>query len=144
MPDGLPLALQIDLPADLVYVRPLRKMVEGLLYAQGWDEDNVDDAALIVTEVVQNAVEHGSRGDGAETVRVSLHVLPDGLDLDVVDPGSGRDPRVAVDRDVLAPVPMDQARGRGLFLIHRLSVKFVRAVDGSGGLRVHVRKEIDA
>lgn len=142
MPDALPHAFQLEVPADLVYVRPVRKMLEGLLYGQGWVEDDVDDASLIVTEIVQNAVEHGSKADGSETIQVSVVTYADAIELVVVDPGTGEDPQEAVDRDVEAPVPMDEPRGRGLFLIHRLAVQFERAIHGSGGLCIRVRKEI--
>ena len=142
MPQSLPEPLRIQVPTDLLYVRPVRKMLEALLHAQGWPEDDVDDAALIITEIVQNAVEHGSRADGRETVEISFHAHPDAVDLVVEDPGSGEDPRAVLDRDVEQPVPLDEARGRGLFLIHRLTARFERSLGAGGGLRVSARKEI--
>lgn len=142
MPDGLPNAFRIDIPSDLAFVRPVRKMLEGLLYAQGWEEDDVDDASLIVTEIVQNAVEHGSRNDGSERIVVSVHARAMAVELEVSDPGTGKDPAMAVERDVTAPVPMDEPRGRGLFLINRLSNGFERIVGDDGGLRIRARKEI--
>ena len=144
MPDGLPNAFRIDIPSDLAFVRPVRKMLEGLLYAQGWEEDDVDDASLIVTEIVQNAVEHGSRNDGSEQIEIAIHVRRTAVDLEVRDPGTGKDPTVAVERDVTAPVPMDEPRGRGLFLINRLSIGFERSVEDEGGLLIRARKEIGA
>ncbi|MDJ0522966.1 MAG: ATP-binding protein [Planctomycetota bacterium] len=142
MPDGLPAPLEIQIPTNLEFVRPVRKMLEGLLYAQGWEEDDVDDASLIVTEIVQNAVEHGSRGDGKEWVRIALSVEPGGLGMEVEDPGSGEDPQIALDRDLEKPVPMDEPRGRGLFLINRLAQEFERSIGASGGLNLKARKEI--
>lgn len=144
MPDGLPHPFRIDIPSDLAFVRPVRKMLEGLLYAQGWEEDDVDDASLIVTEIVQNAVEHGSRGDGSERIFVTVYPHEAAVDLEVRDPGTGKDPALAVTRDVTEPVPMDEPRGRGLFLIHRLSVGFERTIDETGGLCIRARKEIGA
>jgi anti-sigma regulatory factor (Ser/Thr protein kinase) len=142
MPDGLPSPLYVHVPTDLAYVRPVRKMVEGLLYALGWEEDDVGDVSLILTEIVQNAVEHGSRADGTETVEISIHLQTGAMDVEVLDPGTGRDPRIALERDVEKPVPMDEPRGRGLFLIHRLAARFERSLGGSGGLRIRARKEI--
>ena len=142
MPDALPHPLHLRVPTDLAYVRPVRKMLEGLLYGQGWEEDDVDDAALIITEIVQNAVEHGSRGDGMELIEVTLTVRVGALDVYVCDPGTGRDPQIAVDRDVEEPVPLDQPRGRGLILIHRLATHFERIVSDDGGLCIRARKEI--
>jgi anti-sigma regulatory factor (Ser/Thr protein kinase) len=117
-------------------------MLESLLDAQGWSEDDVDDAALIITEVVQNAVEHGSLGDGSETIRIQVHAQSEAVDMVVEDPGTGEEPRLAVERDVALPVPLDAPRGRGLYLIYRLSQRFDRSLTTAGGLRVRARKEI--
>lgn len=144
MPDGLPQAFQIHVPADLAFVRPVRKMLEGLLYGQGWEEDDVDDASLILTEILQNAVEHGSRADGAERIEVIVEACDGALEVEVRDPGTGKDPHLAIDRDVTAAVPMEEPRGRGLFLIHRLSARFEREIIPAGGLRIRARKETGA
>lgn len=143
MPDALPAAFEIRIPTLLAFVRPVRKMVEGLLVAQEWPEDDCDDVGLILTEVVQNAIEHGSLSDGKEWVLVNCLVDDTGLTLDVVDPGTGTDPRVAMEKDAEAQPPLDAPRGRGLFLINRLAQKFERSLSDHGGLHVWVRKEID-
>ena len=142
--DPLPEPLRISVPTNLVFVRPVRKMVEALLSAQGWEEDDVDDVALVVTEIVQNAIEHGSRNDGAEQVDVWCHVRPGAVELEVHDPGTGKDPVDALQRDVNEPVPLDAERGRGLFLIGRLCSSFEREVRDGGGMRIRVRKDVEA
>ena len=142
MPEGLPLPVRLEIPSDLVFVRPVRKMVEGLLYAQGWEEDDVDDATLIITEIVQNAVEHGSRSDGKESILIDIHMEPEAVDMLVIDPGTGRNPKTALERDVETPPPMDDPRGRGLFLIYRLAGMLERTIAEGGGLRIRARKEI--
>lgn len=144
MPEALPAPLQLQIPSHLAFVRPVRKMLEGLLQAQGWDEDDVDDAALIITEIVQNAVEHGSRGDGKESIRIVLDARADAVEMEVEDPGSGEDPQAALDRDVETPVPLEESRGRGLFLIYRLAGDMQRTLGSSGGLCIRARKEISS
>ena len=37
-------------------------MVEALLGGEGWEEDDVDDVALVVTEIVQNAIGDAQQG----------------------------------------------------------------------------------
>jgi anti-sigma regulatory factor (Ser/Thr protein kinase) len=144
MPEGLPDSLLLRLPTDLAFVRPFRKMLEGLLAAQGWTEEGVEDAALVATEVVQNAIEHGSRNDGTETVDARVTVDPDGLLLEVKDPGTGKDPRLLLSRDVAQTPDLEAARGRGLFLIHRLSARFDRLLHEGGGCLIRVRLEWEA
>ena len=141
MPDGLPAPVHLEIPTDLIYVRPVRKMVEGLLVAYGWHEEDVDDAALIITEMVQNGVEHGSRADGSERVHVEVHLHTGAVEFRVTDPGTGEDPKLAMNRDVEVRPPMDEPRGRGLYLIYRLAGAMDRSIAGTGGLCVHARKE---
>ena len=142
MPYALPAPFELRIPTLLAFVRPVRKMVEGLLVAQDWEEDDCDDVGLILTEVVQNAIEHGSAADGGEWVLMICHLDATGCTLDVVDPGTGSDPRIALERDATEQPPLDVPRGRGLYLINRLAQRFERSLGEQGGLRVLVRKEI--
>ena len=141
MVDNLPGHFRIDVPTDLVYVRPVRKMIEAVLKSEDWSEDDVDDTALVVTEVVQNAIEHGSLCDGKERVTVVCRVETLAVELDVEDPGTGKDPAELLRRDVTAPVPIEATRGRGLFLIHRLCSRLERQRLATGRIQVCVRRE---
>jgi anti-sigma regulatory factor (Ser/Thr protein kinase) len=141
MPDALPAPLRLEIPSTLAFVRPVRKMVEGLLQSQGWCEDDVDDATLIVTEIVQNAVEHGSRGDGLEIVQIQIELDANAVAFEVRDPGTGEDPQLALDRDVEKQPSMEASRGRGLYLIYRLAGEMERSLTPGGGLCVRARKE---
>jgi anti-sigma regulatory factor (Ser/Thr protein kinase) len=143
MPQGLPSSFEFLVPTDLAYVRPARKMIEALLAAQGWEEDVIDDVGLLATEVVQNAIEHGSLGDGQERIRIGCMLEDMAVTLDVRDPGTGKDPSVALLRDATVPPPLDAARGRGLFLIHRLATQFDRELLPERGLKIVVRRIVD-
>lgn len=143
MGERLPSAVFLRVPSDLIYVRPVRKMVEALLLGQGWSEEQIEDAALLATEAVQNAIEHGSRRDGREFVELCVRVEEAAVDLECVDPGTGDDPREALERDPSQPVPMDQPRGRGLFLMYRIATRMDRRLAPSGGLCLRVRLELD-
>lgn len=141
MPEGLPAAVRLTVPTDLVFVRPARKMVEGLLQGQAWPEEAVEEAVLVATELVQNAIEHGSMADGTEEAWVLLTLDEASVEMAVGDPGTGKDPRLLLDRDVTEPVPLDAPRGRGLFLINRLATRLERCQDDAGGCCVRVRLE---
>lgn len=132
MSEALPGTVRIRFTTRLEMVRPLRKMLVAVLQAQGWDEDALEDAALVATEVLQNAVEHGSRHDGSEEVDVLLSVLADACELVVRDPGSGKGPQSLLARDPAQPPDPSSDRGRGLFLVHRLAVSLERGCEGPG------------
>jgi len=144
MPEGLSAPVRLVLVTDLVFVRTARKMLEGLLNAQGWEEESVEEVALVATELVQNAIEHGSKNDGTEIVQLGIELDADAVVLDMTDPGTGKDPTLLLTRDVEQPVPLDAPRGRGLFLVNRLAMRFERSRDANGGCRVRARMEADA
>ncbi|MFM8981133.1 MAG: ATP-binding protein [Planctomycetia bacterium] len=132
MTAALPAAVRIRFSTRLELVRPLRKILVAVLEAQGWPGDALEDAALVATEVLQNAVEHGSRHDGSEEVGLVLHVLEDACELEVHDPGTGKGPHSLLGRDPAQPPDPSSDRGRGLFLVHRLAVGLERVRVGEG------------
>jgi anti-sigma regulatory factor (Ser/Thr protein kinase) len=139
MAEPLPDAVRLRLATSLVFVRPVRKMVEALLAAQGWEEEAIEDAGLVFTEVLQNAIEHGSRCDGSESVDVLCRVDEDDVVFEVTDPGTGKDPADVIRRDVTLPIPPEEPRGRGLFLIHRMARRLERSLAVHGGVVIRVR-----
>ncbi len=139
MPDAPPPVFQVRIPSDLEMVRPVRKILEGLLAAQGWGEEDVADVGLVATEVIQNAVEHGSRGDGEEEVVVRCALEGAEVVIEVRDPGTGKGTVSLLQRDVTVPPPMDSSRGRGLYLVHRMSQCMDRLAGEGGGSVVRVR-----
>ncbi len=131
-------AFDARIPTRLELVGPLRRILEALLASLGWSEDDVADAGLVATEVIQNAVEHGSRNDGAEVVSVRCHLDGATVTLDVTDPGTGKGPDSLLSRDVTVAPPMEASRGRGLYLVHRMS-RMDRGRTDHGGSSVRVK-----
>ena len=144
MAEPLPGALTLRLPSHLEFVRPVRKMLEALLLAQGWEEEAVADAGLVATEVLQNAVEHGSRGDGTERVELLALVEAESVLFEVSDPGTGKGTQSLLAQDVVHPPPADAPRGRGLFLVNRMVQALERARAPGGGSLVRVRLRVEA
>jgi anti-sigma regulatory factor (Ser/Thr protein kinase) len=86
------------------------------------DPDVFENARLLLSELVANAVEH-VREEGDLEVRIALH---DGaLRVEVLDPGPGFVPR---------PRPPDSDRGWGLHFTDRLASRW--AADRDGRARV--------
>jgi len=106
---------QICLPAQVDSVPIARQYVRLLL--QVVEHAQADDALLLVSELVTNAVRHSDSGrlpDGRVAVAVANY---DGtLHIDVVDAGStGHQPRLCTD------VGLDSGGGRGLWLVQELA-----------------------
>ncbi|WP_240771487.1 ATP-binding protein [Nocardioides sp. GY 10113] len=81
----------------------------------------VDDAELLASELVSNAVVHG-----APDVRLTVTAHPDALDVGVRD-GSSVLPRVSP-----GPASADAAHGRGLRIVQRLAQNWGVAPSASG------------
>ncbi len=127
-------------PTDFERIRSVRKCVEGLLASEGWADEDAADVGLVATELLQNAMEHGSRNDGTEAVRLGCQVVePGAIDMEVTDPGTGKGLASLLARDVTIAPPIDAVRGRGLFLVHRMSQSLHRAGVPGGGSLVRVR-----
>ncbi|MFI9808430.1 ATP-binding protein [Streptomyces sp. NPDC052301] len=112
---GAPLpgsAAAFDLPAAPAAVGTARRIVADLLTAWGVPEDPRDDAVLVASELVTNALVHTA----GERIVCRLHDVADRIRIEVEDQDGGRG-LPAVRR----PGPEDP-HGRGLFLVDALSL----------------------
>ena len=80
------------------------------------DRDALDDVRLLVSELVTNSVRHSGVGPG-DRVRLTVASRGDKVRVEVVDPGSGFEPR---------PRTADQEKGSGwgLHLVERLAARW--------------------
>lgn len=121
------------LPYDASAAARARQLVSELVTRQLSDErpsdDLVDDAALVVHELVINGLTHGAP-DEHNRIEVSGRVADDELVISVVDQGH---------RGTVAAKPFtnDRTHGRGLSIVAMLSSSW--AVDRSSGTRVSAR-----
>ena len=113
----------IDLPPSVRSIPLARHLVVGLLRAWGAPHDR-DDAALLVTELVANVVDHVG-GEASLTLQVELS--EDWLRIAVADGSSVRP--VARELDTGSP------RGRGLRLVQAIADRW-GCEDHDGGKRV--------
>jgi anti-sigma regulatory factor (Ser/Thr protein kinase) len=113
----------IDLPPTAGSVPAARHLVLTLLKA--WDvPHDRDDAALLVTELVSNVVDH-VQGDAVLTLEVG--VSDDWLRIAVVDGSSVR--------PVVRELSLDRPRGRGMLMVQAIADRW-GAEDHLGGKRV--------
>ena len=104
----------VDLTLDLAAPYTARKLLCLLLPQWGVaDQVAIDDAALVVSELVTNAFVHGDGGGGVVTVGVHLGAE---LVLSVSDPSAG----VPLQRNAGA----DAENGRGLEILTELTSRW--------------------
>ena len=73
---------------------------------------------VVLSEALSNAIVRGNREDRAKWVDVRVELGPDVIRLEVTDEGPGFDP--AAVPEPIRPEQLDEANGRGLFLIRKL------------------------
>ena len=104
------LSLTLELERDRTAPARARTMVRGLRLLLG--EERTEDATLLVSELVTNAVRHAQ----GERFDVHLEVTPDMLRLEVRDDGEGFRPRIAPSEDGTG--------GYGLYIVDRLASRW--------------------
>ncbi|WP_419995086.1 ATP-binding protein [Streptomyces boninensis] len=120
-------------------VRLTRIQARGVLTLWTWPGD-VDDAVLIVSELVTNAIRHAQVA--SELMRLRLAALEDAaLLIDVSDPS----PAFGATAGTLSPPPppAEAENQRGLRLVERLGAKlihFLRAEEGGKTVRARLEK----
>lgn len=105
-------AAAFDLPARPTAVGAARRVVRDLLTSWGVPEDPRDDAILVTSELVTNALVHAA----GDRIACRLHGTADRIRIEVEDQEGG--PALPAARHAR---PDDQ-HGRGLFLVEALSL----------------------
>jgi anti-sigma regulatory factor (Ser/Thr protein kinase) len=102
-----------------IAVREARRLAVDVLSRWGCDRSRIDDAVLVVSEVVTNAVRHsGGR------IRLRLRRYGSQLRIEVTD----RSPRLPV----LMPISPLAERGRGMRIVSRLATRWGSSRAGTG------------
>jgi serine/threonine-protein kinase RsbW len=73
---------------------------------------------VVLSEAISNAIVRGNCEDRTKWVEVRAELVPDSIRVYVTDEGPGFDP--AAVPEPIRPEQLDEARGRGLFLIRKL------------------------
>jgi anti-sigma regulatory factor (Ser/Thr protein kinase) len=120
----------VTLPAEPAAVGRARALLERTLEQAGIDEGRRFEALLVTSELVTNAVTHGSKPGDEIGVEVSLEGSR--LRIGVRDVAHGRTMPVSLSRDE------QRADGRGLALVEWLADWSEQIVDG----RREVRAEL--
>ena len=73
---------------------------------------------VVLSEALSNAIMRGNREDRGKWVDVRAELVPDAIRVWVTDEGAGFDPDSVP--EPIRPEQLDEARGRGLYLIRKL------------------------
>lgn len=111
--------LALTLPSTFRVMDATTAEVQRYLDGLGLGEDVTFRAALVASEAITNAIEHGNALDEGKQVTVRMALLgPDGLRVEVADEGPGFDPATAPRADL---GDFTSEGGRGLTLMYELA-----------------------
>lgn len=138
-------ALSVRMPATHRGVRVVRHQVRHFARLEGVAEGEIDSLCLVVSELLANVVDHGG-GGGAMTEEDLIVPVEMGLDFElsavswrmtVSDQGGGDPEEVRALLKSEEPPDLEDARGRGLFLM-RETVDELSARASSDGLGIAI------
>lgn len=107
--------IRLELPSRLELLSIIDKVVDGVADQLSFEDDDKDAIAISVIEAGTNAIQHGHRHDPSRLVRITFHLLPDALEVEVRDEGTGFDLETLEDPG--APENLLRERGRGIFIM---------------------------
>jgi len=103
-------------------------------------EEKSDNLAIVITELVNNAILHGNKSQPHKSVTITVTYYRDHITVAVKDEGNGFDP--AQLRDPRDPENIWRENGRGIFLVRHL-VDDVQFKPSSGGMEIIITQYFD-
>jgi serine/threonine-protein kinase RsbW len=106
----------LTIASDLRLLSLARAFIEGVCLVGGFEETVTHAIVLAADEATNNVMRHAHRGNPDAPIQIQCRLLPDGIEIRLLDEGDPFD---------LAAVPyLDPAElrpgGRGVFLMRRL------------------------
>lgn len=108
----------ITIPSSDEYLADVDSFLEGTLRGHEVDESLIADVAISVSELVNNAIFHGNRGQFEQTVKVTVDCSGKKVTVSVQDQGSGFDASCIA--DPVADENLLKEVGRGIFIVKSL------------------------
>lgn len=105
----------LTLPSTIDSIEVVEAKVEEIATRAGFDEDAVEQIAMIAREAAANAVLHGNRSDATKKIVAQFALTDEALSIRVADEGGGFDPEKVP--DPLSPEGLLRTSGRGIFLM---------------------------
>ena len=109
---------KITFPSQIKYLEKIEQITSAITSELEFAESVKDDLSIAVTELFNNALHHGNKGDETKHITITFRIVNQCLQISVQDQGNGFRPEKL--RDPLAPENIYEASGRGLFLVKQL------------------------
>jgi len=136
-----PNTYRLTVPSIPDRITEVDEFLESALRQAGLAEEIIADIAISVTEIVNNAIDHGNAGDSEKMVRLELTIDVDEVKIEVTDEGEGFNPETVA--DPLAQENLLREVGRGIFIVrHLMDTVDIDSVPGRGTM-VQITKKLN-
>lgn len=134
-------AVEVRVPSELGFEKVAMATAAGMASLMGFSQDRIEDLKTAVAEACINAMEHGNQFSETVPVGVILLRSDEGLEVRVMDDGSGVHTRPGfpnIDRKMAGD---EDTRGMGMFLIQALvdEAEWHKGPPGQSYVRLMIR-----
>lgn len=115
---------RISFPSSIEFLNEVEAVTVRVATKLSLSESDTDDLSIAVTEMFNNAIQHGNKYDRNKQVSIRFSVNTKYLIVSIMDQGSGFIPEEI--KDPLAPENLLSESGRGIYLVRHLmdDIKF--------------------
>lgn len=144
--NGEDFSLTVGIRSRLDQIRLVRAALAGVLGHLEVAESDIHSLNLAVTEIINNSMEHGYKGDEQQHVEVHLHIANSQVQLDVIDsaPPFPEEERYRLTNDLdLIEDPSEEwtMRGHGLQIVRKI-VDSISLETGNGKNCMTLKKTV--
>lgn len=130
----------ITIPSSPDKICEVDEFLEDWLRKRGVAENTIADMAIAITELVNNAINHGNKQKEDKKVTLTLYYGNGEIEASITDEGEGFDPEIIP--DPLAEENLLKEIGRGIFIVKSLMDDFKYRVLPEGGTEISIVKKI--
>jgi serine/threonine-protein kinase RsbW len=130
----------ITIPSSPDRISEVDEFLEDWLRKRGVAENTIADLAIAITELVNNAINHGNKQQQDKKVTLTMRYGDGEVEASITDEGEGFDPDDIP--DPLAEENLLKEIGRGIFIVRSLMDSFAYKSRSGGGTTVSIVKKI--
>jgi serine/threonine-protein kinase RsbW len=130
---------ELSVPSMADQIQVVEEQAEHLARMARFSDEERDNIAIAITEMVANAIFHGNKADSCKKVHVRFTLNEHDFIISIRDEGPGFDPAQVA--DPLQPENLLKDRGRGIFIVRTLMDQ-VEYVKSSPGMEVVLTKHV--
>jgi len=117
--------------SDLSEIKKIEIFSQKISKKASLDEDKADNLAIVLTELVNNAIIHGNKNNPKKNVTLKVFYYQKYIRVSIQDQGNGFNPEQL--DDPTNPENLWKESGRGIFLVRNLidKVEFLPSDEGT-------------